>query len=153
MTRMIVALLFSFCLPQAVQAQNIFQRFVQPNEVAPEATPQAQPETAPEPEPEPTLRDVVKREIGDYPVVQWQEEYQGRAACIERLQLYYDQALLGGTYTIPQSSEWLEVYPEGTRQIYICDGATLTYYFDKNNNVPSRWMMVRNALDQILASK
>ena len=149
MTRMIAALLFSFCLVQTVQAQNIFQRLVQPDE----ATPQAQPTPAPEPEPEPTLRDVVKRELGDYPVVQWQEEYQGRAACLERLQLFYDQALVSGTYAIPHSSEWLEVYPEGTRQIYICDGATLTYYFDKNNNVPSRWMMVRNALDQILASE
>ena len=153
MTRMIAALLFSVCLVQTVQAQNLFQRLVQPDEVAPEATQQAQPETAPEPEPEPTLRDVVKREMSDYPVVQWQEEYQVRAACLERLQLYYDQALVSDTYAIPHSSEWLEVYPKGARHIYICDGATLTYYFDKNNNVPSRWMMVRNALDQILASE
>ena len=153
MTRMIAALLFSFCLVQTVQAQNLFQRLVQPDEVAAEVALEAQSTPAPAAEPEPTLRDVVKREISDYPVVQWQEEYKGRANCLERLELYYDQALVAGTYAIPHSSEWLEIYPEGARQIYICDGGILTYYFDKNNSVPSRWMMVRNALDQILASE
>ena len=153
MIRIIIAVAFSLCSAQAVQAQNIFQRVLQTDEVAPEVALEAQSTPAPAPEPEPTLRDVVKREISDYPVVQWQEEYKGRANCLERLELYYDQALVAGTYAIPHSSEWLEVYPEGARQIYICDGGILTYYFDKNNSVPSRWMMVRNALDQILASE
>lgn len=137
-------------LAQAAQAQNIFQRISGSEDPNLETTLEAQP--VPAPEPIPSLSEIVRGEMSDYPALQWQELYSDKSECQNRLQLYYDQALLSQTYVIPQANNWLELYPEDGRQIYICDGALLNYYFDKNNNVPSRWMMVRNSLDYILAN-
>jgi hypothetical protein len=95
----------------------------------------------------PTVQDVVRAELNNYPVLIEARDFNTRGACIDKLQVIYDSSFRNNLYAIPQDPHWLEIFEGRGRHIYVCDSGTLNHYWDKDNQIPTTWRMVRTSID------
>jgi hypothetical protein len=95
----------------------------------------------------PTVEDVIRAELNNYPVLIEARELNTRGACIDKLQVIYESSFRDKLYAIPQDPHWLEIFEGRGRHIYVCDSGTLNHYWDKDNQIPTTWKMVRTSID------
>jgi len=94
-----------------------------------------------------TVQDVIREELNNYPVLIETSEFNTRGNCLEKLQVIYDSSFRNKLYAIPQDPHWLEIFEGRGRHIYVCDSGQLNHYWDKDNQIPTTWRMVRTSID------
>jgi len=97
-----------------------------------------------------TVQDVIREELNNYPVLIETSEFNTRGNCLEKLQFIYDSSFRNKLYAIPQDPHWLEIFEGRGRHIYVCDSGQLNHYWDKDNQIPTTWRMVRTSIDLYL---
>jgi len=97
-----------------------------------------------------TVQDVIREELNNYPVLIETSEFNTRGNCLEKLQVIYDSSFRNKLYAIPQDPHWLEIFEGRGRHIYVCDSGQLNHYWDKDNQIPTTWRMVRTSIDLYL---
>ena len=97
-----------------------------------------------------TVQDVIREELNNYPVLIETSEFNTRGNCLEKLQVIYDSSFRNKLYAIPQDPHWLEIFEGRGRHIYVCDSGQLNHYWDKDNQIPATWRMVRTSIDLYL---
>lgn len=94
-----------------------------------------------------TFDEVICRDKNKFPKKISSRVYVNFGECKKQLDKIEAASYIDLTYRIRWDSDRIDLYPSGIREIYICDGASLTKYEHSERKDPDWWMIVRNSTE------
>ena len=94
-----------------------------------------------------TFDEVICRDKNKFPKKIFSRVYLNLVDCKKQLDKIEKASYIDLTYRVRWDSDRIDLYPSGIREIYICDGASLTKYEHAERKDPDWWMIVRNSIE------
>ena len=89
--------------------------------------------------------EIICRDIDTFPKKIKEMLFTNYFECKADLDRIQNASYVDLTYRIRWDNDRLDVYRTGTREIYICDGPTLSLYEHNSTKDPDWWMISRNS--------
>ena len=102
-----------------------------------------------EPAEELLFEEIICRDLDTFPKKIRESSFTTYSACKLDLDRIENATYIDLTYRIRRDNDRLDLYLKGFRQIYICDGGTLSLYEHEGRQDPDWWMISRNSLEFI----
>ena len=94
-----------------------------------------------------TFEELICRDKKKFPQKISSRVYANFFECKKQLDKIEEASYIDLTYRVRWDSDRIDLYPSGIREIYICDGASLTKYEHAERKDPDWWMIVRNSIE------
>ena len=105
-----------------------------------------------ETEDEISFEEIICKNRETFPKMIYKNFFTSYSACKIDLDRIQEASYLDLTYRIRWDEDRLDLYLPGIREIYICDGATITKYQHDKRNDPDWWMIIRNSPEAVTCS-
>lgn len=93
-----------------------------------------------------SFEEVICRDKSKFPQKISSRVYANFSECKKQLDKIEEASYIDLTYRVRWDADRIDLYPSGIREIYICDGASLTKYEHSERKDPDWWMIVRNSM-------
>lgn len=92
-----------------------------------------------------TFEQVICRDIETFPKKIYSKNFHSYSECKSRLDQIQNASYIDLTYRIRWDNDRIDLYVQGMREIYICDGLLLSKYEHTERTDPDWWMIVRSS--------
>ena len=96
-----------------------------------------------------TFTELICRDKASFPKRISTTQYSNYTECKSNLDRMQDASYIDLTYRIRWDPDRIDLYRSNGREIYICDGKTLSNYQHQGKMDPDWWMIVRNSISYV----